>query len=256
MTSRRRNLIILGVVIVLTALSLFVIATKTTTLGLDLSGGTELIYKASGTVKNPGTPDAEDMDNAISQIRDRVDTIGVAEPEISRIGSDEISVGLPNVENAGRAIDIVGSTAQLYLYDFNKLVIPPPSAKGTQSATERPFNRLHDAVEFASKRKPECVKDLCTTTGPTYYLFDENTFELLAGPVARKNDLYSNLPSDVDRKDTKALSVPQGTVVLQKEPQETGAEPPNQWYVLRDQPEVTGDDITNPEANFDQAQQP
>jgi SecD/SecF fusion protein len=256
MTSRRRNLIILGVVIVLTALSLFVIVTKTTTLGLDLSGGTELVYKASGTVKNPGPPDAEDMDNAISQIRDRVDTIGVAEPEISRIGSDEISVGLPNVENAGRAIDIVGSTAQLYLYDFNKLVIPPPSAKGTQSATERPFNRLHDAVEFASKRTPECVKDLCTTTGPTYYLFDKNTFELVAGPVAREHDLYSNLPADVDRKDTQALAVPQGTVVLQKEPQQTGQPPPNQWYVLKDQPEVTGDDITNPEANFDQAQQP
>jgi SecD/SecF fusion protein len=254
MTSRRRNLIILGVVIVLTALSLFVIATKTTTLGLDLSGGTELVYKATPTPKNP-TVDQQDLDDAITIIRERTDSLGVSEPEISRIGSDGIQVGLPNVSNADRAIKQVGTTAQLYLYDFNKVVIPPPSAKGTQSATERPFNRLHDAVDFASKRKPECVKNLCTTNGPTYYLFDKNTFDLLSGPVAKESDLFTGI-SAADKKNGEVLSVPQGTVVVQKEPQQTGQPPPNQWYVLKDEPEISGDDITNPEANFDQAQQP
>jgi SecD/SecF fusion protein len=255
MTNRRHNLIVLGIVVVLTALSLFVIATKSTVLGLDLSGGTELIYKATPTPKNP-TIEQSDLDNAISIIRERTDTLGVSEPEITRVGSDEISVGLPNVSNADRAIEQVGTTAQLYLYDFNKDVIPPPTAKGTQDPTERPFNRLRDAVKFASKRKPECVKKLCTTTGPTYYLFDKNTFELLAGPVDRQKDLFTNLPAGTKPADGQVLSVPQGTVVLQKEPQQTGAEPPNQWYVLKDQPEVSGDDITNPEANFDQANQP
>jgi SecD/SecF fusion protein len=255
MTSRRRNLIVLGIVVVLTLLSAWVIATKSTVLGLDLSGGTELIYKATPTPQNPEI-DQSDLDNAIEIIRERTDSLGVSEPEITRIGKDEISVGLPNVSNADRAIEQVGSTAQLYLYDFTKDVITPPTARGTQGASERPFNRLYDAVKFASKRKPECIKDLCTTTGPTYYLFDKNTFELLAGPVPRKKDLFTGPTEDIQKKNTTVLAVPKGTVVVQKEPQETGAEPPNQWYVLKDEPEVSGKDITNPEANFDQANQP
>jgi SecD/SecF fusion protein len=253
MTGRRRNLIVLAIVVVLTALSGLVIATKETVLGLDLSGGTELVYEASPTPQNPEV-DAEDVENAIEIIRERTDALGVSEPEISRIGPTGISVGLPNVENADRAIEQVGTTAQLYLYDFNANVIPPEP--DVQDPEERPFNRLFDAVEFASEREPECVRNLCTTNADTFYLFDKQSLEPYAGPVARKQDLYAALPEGVSKKDTVARSVPQGTVVVQREPAETGADPPDQWYVLKDRPEVSGEDITNPEPNFDQANQP
>ena len=39
------------------------------------------------------------------------------------------------------------------------------------------------AVQFASKRKPECFRNECTTNGPRYYLFDGKSHQLLAGPV-------------------------------------------------------------------------
>src|SRR5262245_45097061 len=124
MGKRRNSLIILGIVVVLLAASIYTLTAKPTVLGLDLQGGTELVYQGRPT---PQVPDVtqEDIDRAIEIIRERVDSLGVSEPEISRVGSDQIEVGLPNVSNAERAAESVGTTAQLYLYDFEPNVIPP-----------------------------------------------------------------------------------------------------------------------------------
>src|SRR6266480_2106958 len=129
MARRRRNLFILLFVLGLTAASAVVIATKPTVLGLDLRGGTELVYQARPTPQTPTvTPDA--IDRSIEIIRRRTDTLGVSEPEISRLGASELVVGLPNVQNAGQAIQQIGKTSQLHLYDFEADVIPNPKVKG------------------------------------------------------------------------------------------------------------------------------
>ena len=83
MGSRRRNIFILLLVIGMVLASLAVIATKKTVLGLDLRGGTELVYEARPTPQNPEIDD-QDIDRAIDIIRERTDTLGVSEPEISR----------------------------------------------------------------------------------------------------------------------------------------------------------------------------
>jgi preprotein translocase subunit SecD len=53
------------------------------------------------------------LDQAIDIIRNRVDALGVAEPDISRQGS-AIIVQLPGVKNRDRALEVVGQTAQLH----------------------------------------------------------------------------------------------------------------------------------------------
>ena len=126
MGSRRRNVFILLLVLGLLVASLAVIASKRTVLGLDLRGGTQLVYQGRPTPQTPVvTPDA--IDRAIEIIRKRTDTLGVSEPEIQRIGSDQIQVGLPDVQNAKEAQDRIGQTSQLYFYDFEANVIPPPT---------------------------------------------------------------------------------------------------------------------------------
>ena len=105
MGSRRRNLFILLLVVAMVMASLAVIATKKTVLGLDLRGGTELVYEARPTPQNPEIDD-QDLDRAIDIIRERTDTLGVSEPEISRVGTDSIRVGLPDVANAERAQEV------------------------------------------------------------------------------------------------------------------------------------------------------
>ncbi len=53
MARRRRNLFILLVILGLTAASAIVIATKPTVLGLDLRGGTQLVYQGRPTPQTP-----------------------------------------------------------------------------------------------------------------------------------------------------------------------------------------------------------
>ena len=76
--------------------------TKPTVLGLDLRGGVELVYQGGPTPQVPKvTPQA--IDDAIETIRKRTDALGVSEPEIQRAGHHQISIGLPDVDNADRA---------------------------------------------------------------------------------------------------------------------------------------------------------
>ena len=167
------------------------------------------------------------MDRSIEIIRERTDKLGVAEPEISRIGEDSVRVGLPDVQNADRAIAQVGDTAQMFFYDWEPNVIANPNAPNADPA-ESPFPRIYDAVQLAAQQEPECFEDNCTTTGPTYYLFDSQTKQLISGPEAAEEDLFANLdnPPPPDRREV--IAVPQGTLVVRAEapPDETLPEDP------------------------------
>ncbi len=186
MTSRARNLSILGVVLVLLVLAGLVIVpgsplSKDTRLGLDLKGGIELVYQGRPTPQVPEVTQ-QALDDAVETIRKRTDALGVSEPEIQRSGRDQISIGLPDVQNAQRAIDQVGTTAQLQFYDWEPNVLgdrgPDNPFAGTKS--------LYDAVEFASTQEGSAERedvppesDLSpaqadkenNSTGDQYYLF-------------------------------------------------------------------------------------
>jgi preprotein translocase subunit SecD len=75
-------------------------------LGLDLQGGLSVVLSPVGKY-DPST-----LDVAIDIIRNRVDTFGTLEPEITRQGSD-IVINLPGVKDRNKAIALVGKTAEL-----------------------------------------------------------------------------------------------------------------------------------------------
>jgi SecD/SecF fusion protein len=258
-SNRRRNLFVLAFVALLIVASGIVVATKKTTLGLDLNGGTRLIFQARPTPQNPDI-DGADMDRAIEIIRKRTDAFGVSEPEISRIGSDEIQVGLPDVSNASRAEQDVGKTAQLYFYDWEPNVIPNPVKTNVQPG-EAYFSRLYDAVTFASKQTPNCFENKCTTTGPQYYLFDKQTHAWIEGPSLAQEDLFAQLPGQKQPPNSVILSVPQGTLVVEEGPSGEPApedfnSPQAHWFVIRDRPALSGTDIKDPKPNTDDLGQP
>src|SRR3712207_2659032 len=122
MSERRRSLLILLLVFGLIAASIAVVATKETKLGLDLQGGVQLVYEAQPTAQQP-TVDQVALDRALGIMRERVDAFGVAEPELQLIGANQIEVNLPGVEDADRAADQVGSTAQLFFYDWEANIL-------------------------------------------------------------------------------------------------------------------------------------
>jgi preprotein translocase subunit SecD len=93
-------------------------------LGLDLQGGISAIY----TPQLPeGEPEPEDyeaiLDETIEVIRARVDSLGVAEPDITRQGSD-ILVQLPGVRDADRLREIIGTTAKLEFRPVSDVIGP------------------------------------------------------------------------------------------------------------------------------------
>jgi SecD/SecF fusion protein len=258
-SNRRRNLFVLAFVGLLIVASGIVVATKKTTLGLDLNGGTRLIFQARPTPQNP-TIDGSDIDRAIEIIRKRTDAFGVSEPEISRIGSDEIQVGLPDVSNASHAEEQVGKTAQLYFYDWEPNVIPNPVKTNVPNG-EAYFSRLYDAVKFASQQQPNCFENKCTTTGPQYYLFNSQTHAWVAGPSQAQQDLFAQLRGQKQPPNTEILSVPQGTLVVEEGPNgQPAPDDPNSpdahWFAIKDRPALSGTDITDPKPNTDSLGQP
>ena len=258
MGSRRLNLFVVLFVVGLLLGSGIVIATKPTKLGLDLAGGTQLVYEAEPTPQVP-EPTGEDIERAIEIVRDRVDTLGVAEPEISRLGEVQLQVNLPDVQDTQRAIDQVGDTAQLYFSDLEPNVVPVRDDVGQVTGAtleQQTIPSLYDAVKLASEQKPECFEDACTTNGSRYYLFEKETEELIAGPEQSERELLE-LPevAAVPEDQRELVEVPQGTiVVLDSETSSSTDEStpvPDRYFVLRDRPSLSGDDIKNPEQNFD-----
>ena len=106
----RRLVVTLAATLAVT-IGLFVanlVAGNTPALGLDLQGG------ASVTLTPQGTFTDEAIGVAVDVIRQRVDSIGVSEPEIIRQGSTVV-VNLPGVKDQQRALDLVGRTGEVQL---------------------------------------------------------------------------------------------------------------------------------------------
>ena len=88
-------------------------------LGLDLSGGTHLVYKADiSQISSSQVKDS--MDSLRDVIERRINIFGVSEPVVqvqnggfSNAGEERLIVDLPGVTDVGKAIDMIGQTPVL-----------------------------------------------------------------------------------------------------------------------------------------------
>jgi SecD/SecF fusion protein len=262
MSDRRRNIFVLLLVAGLVLASLFVIFTKPTRLGLDLRGGVELVYQAQPTPQQP-VVNEEALDRAIDVMRERVDRLGVAEPQIQRSGSNQINVALPDVQNAERAVQQVGQVAQLFFYDWEPNVLgpgckPDPSSSevtgGPAAGTAGAISQ-YDAVRRAAEC-PARNDGNNTTDRNTYYLVNTKTERVVAGPEDTQAGLFADRTQKQPGPNEEVVTVKPGTVVVQA--QQAGStglttgKGTDQYYVLRDNVALKGTDIKNPEQNFDQ----
>lgn len=120
----QRNVLTLVVVAVLLIVAAYFIYPpgSSTRLGLDLQGGLAVLLEAQDTARAPRTDDG--MRQTISIINDRINRLGVTEPEVQRQGEWKISVQLPGIENTEEALSIIGKTAVLEFYDVQDLGSP------------------------------------------------------------------------------------------------------------------------------------
>ena len=95
-------------------------------LGLDLQGGSHLVYRA--LLVDPQTNEkvtvTEDQMEALKRtIERRVNASGLGEPIIQRLGDDRLLIQLPGVSDPGRAKSLIGETARL---EFKRRTINVP----------------------------------------------------------------------------------------------------------------------------------
>ena len=106
---RRLYFSLLGIVVLVSVLfASNLIAGNVPSLGLDLQGG------ASVTLQPEGEFTQSALNQAVEIISQRVNALGVSEPEITRQG-DNVVVNLPGVDDQQKALDIIGRQGELLL---------------------------------------------------------------------------------------------------------------------------------------------
>ncbi len=111
---RQRSLVAL--ILVLIILAIVVLVKIPLQQGLDLRGGAQLTIQVKTTAEIPEI--APDQLEAVRTVVDRrVNALGVSESQVQTIGSDQILVQLPGVNDPQQAERVLGGTAQL---DFRK----------------------------------------------------------------------------------------------------------------------------------------
>ena len=92
-------------------------------LGLDLKGGSHLVYSIDLTKKDPAQSDADVIEGVKNKIERRVNAYGVTEPIVQTIRNERgsfVLVQLPGVKDIDEAIKLIGQTAEL---DFREIVL-------------------------------------------------------------------------------------------------------------------------------------
>ena len=105
----KRSMVISLTLVVLIAIVLLVAtlgAGWSPKLGLDLAGGSEIVYKPAHPI------DSGQLNVTINVIRNRVDAAGVSGANVNSQGGNVV-VQLPGLKNPGKVIALIGQTAQL-----------------------------------------------------------------------------------------------------------------------------------------------
>lgn len=110
-------------------------------LGLDLRGGTSVILQPRISAGQEGKVTNESIDQAVSIIRQRVNSLGVAESEVVAQGSGtnrQILISVPG-ESGERVVELVGQTAELrfrqVLATGGAVEAPAPAPAASTTAT-------------------------------------------------------------------------------------------------------------------------
>ena len=110
-----RTLAILALVLIAMTSLVFIQGAKSVRLGLDLRGGTSVTLQPRIAPGDEGKITSDAIDQAVSIIRQRVNSLGVAESEVSAQGSGtnrQIVISVPG-DTGRRVVELVGQTAEL-----------------------------------------------------------------------------------------------------------------------------------------------
>ncbi len=187
--TRRLVISLVGLlVVVFGSLAGNLVADNKPALGLDLQGG------ISVTQEPVGEYDSVSLDLAVERIRDRVDSLGVAEPEIIRQG-DAIVVNLPGVDNQDEALRLVQVTGAVLLRPV--LLAQPISPIDTSSTTVADGSStttVDGSTTSLADGSSTTTVDGSSTTAPVTTLATSTTAP--GGPSRQLPQVATSVPTD------------------------------------------------------------
>ena len=134
--------------------------------GLDLQGGFEVLYEVKTT--DGGIPTDTVMNTTYNIIQDRIDILGVSEPEISIEGGNRIRIKLAGVTDPETARALLSTTANLSFRDINDNLLMDSSVLSAHGAS----------LSTDSKGKPSVALNIS----------DIETFGAKTGQISKYED--------------------------------------------------------------------
>ncbi|HMU60903.1 MAG TPA: protein translocase subunit SecD [Gemmatimonadales bacterium] len=230
-------------------------------LGLDLQGGMHLGLELDQT-NRVSSDVSRDIDLALTVLRKRVDEFGVQEPVVQKVGDERIVVELAGVRDPQRAMDIVQKAAFL---EF-RITDRTGALDKALPAMDRALRGL-GITAAAGKTSPSAVQSLLggdsAAAGADSTPVEGGALSSLIQPGAAAG---SGVPGEyfvpeaayprVDslfRIPEVARALPRGVEILwSAAPVSVGVQPYRFFYVVEDKPIVTGRNLVDASAQFDQ----
>jgi preprotein translocase subunit SecD len=230
-------------------------------LGLDLQGGMHLGLELDQS-KRVSSDVPRDIDLALTVLRKRVDEFGVQEPVVQKVGNERIVVELAGVRDPQRAMDIVQKAAFL---EF-RITDRTSALEKALPAMDRALRAL-GITSAAGKTSPSAVQSLLggdsAATASDSTPVEGGVLSDLIQPGAAAG---SGVPGEyfvpeaayirVDslfRIPEVARALPRGTEILwTASPVSVGVQPYRFFYVVEQKPIVTGRNLVDASAQFDQ----
>ena len=257
MSSRRPHIILL-LLIAATLAGVFLFAApssplyKSPALGLDLKGGLQVVLKAEPDSGAPVT--SEDMSRSVDIIRNRVDKLGVAEPDIRTQGSNEIVIDLPGVKDPERAKRLIQAEAVLQLFDLESSLVEGVSVNNYAPQPSKLFALLEQVKAQVKSKGAE-----------HYYLLNAKHTKIVDdAAIYKKHTRILDVAASLKRLESKRkpgeiiLGIPKSTALVSCDLETSRLCPssqnglssafqpkPNQvWYYLFNlPPQLTGKDL-------------
>jgi SecD/SecF fusion protein len=174
------------------------------TLGLDLQGGLEVTLQAVPPPNRDLTDD--DLNRSVDIMRDRVDRLGVTEPEIRKQGTNQIVIQLPGVSDPAAAAEIIGTTAQLELYDLETSLTGPSIGARLTPIEHASLYDLLARVQSQAQGRSDA-----------YYVVNPRTEKVVSGPFGTEAEALRKARGKAGGQlpdNRRIFKVPQKMVVI------------------------------------------
>jgi preprotein translocase subunit SecD len=286
-SSIRNRLIVIGILVVASIVSLIPRDVKVRTrgsdglmrdtterrvplkYGLDLQGGMHLALELDQSKKVSADP-AKDIDLALTVLRKRIDEFGVTEPLIQKQGNDRIIVELAGLDDPARARGIVQKSAFL---EF-RMTDRSEALDKALPAMDRALQRLgvratapgaggvagNDAVSQllkgdSGKKDTVAANDTTPVTGgalSTLIASSRNLgVQMTPGEYLVEEGAVARVDSLLNIPEVKSLFPRNLEYRWSASPQSVGARTYRPLYVLEDRPIVTGSSLVDAKEELD-----